>query len=340
MKKITYFLIPLILLSFNSHANAIASGSEGIIERQGMKEAGKTVAKIMVAKSIWKHKKLIIGGALVVGVGGFISKEKFIDMIEHPEDHEDFMLELINDHPIKYAAFKKFLDLNIEKTNDMDYKQSLLDFEDYYHIGKEDTIYKKIIESPEYKNYFSIVKAKAKLIKDKYSSDKNKRICNIEYYDEIAHSEIDFPQNLLLSKGNTNDIYSVNRYGNFNNKKGVGMTPDHIPSYKSIEKFLINKGVPNISNKRKNNILLVDNTSAININTIEHQKGSKTFGGRNNSEVSEADSKDLLTASIEDISVFAAYLILEKNKNPIDYLDASYTLLERNYYLCLYEKEE
>lgn len=52
MKKITYFLLPLILLSFNSHANAIASGSEGIIERQGMKAAGKTVAKIMVAKSI------------------------------------------------------------------------------------------------------------------------------------------------------------------------------------------------------------------------------------------------------------------------------------------------
>jgi len=328
-KKLTLFiLIPSLLISSSIYANSLLG----------------TVGEIYVAKKVLNHKKLVLGGALLVGIGGFagykITKEKFIDMIEHPQDHEDMMLTLIEEHPLQLNAFKVFLNYNIEHTDDLEYKQSVLDFEDYYHIGKEDVVYNKIIESPEYKNYLSIVTAKAKSIKDKYNDDKNKRICNIEYYNEIAHSYVDFPTETLLSKGNIDDFYSVNRYGNFSNITGSGKTPDHIPSYKSIEKFLILKGVPNISNKRKDNPLLVDNTSALNINTIEHQKGSRTFGGRNNNSVSDLDSEDLLSASLKDIATFATYLIIEKHKNPIDYLESSYTLLKRNYYLCLYEKEE
>lgn len=333
MKKITYFLIPLILLSFNSHANAIAS--EGIIERQGMKEAGKTVAKIMVAKSIWKHKKLIIGGALVVGVGGFISKEKFIDMIEHPEDHEDFMLELINDHPMKYAAFKKFLDLNIEKTNDMDYKQSLLDFEDFFHISKMDSISDKIENSPEYKNYLANIQAKINDIESEYEMDQSKDQCDKAYYQKISYSLVDFSSTLQLSKIGLNNIYSVNRYGNFPEIR-PGYTPDHIPSYKAIHNFIELKGIT-LNQKREDNKSFDKNLTAITIFTAEHRQGSRTYGGRNITR-HIMDSKNLKIATAKDIAFFSAYLILFKFKDPSDYIKSSEILIKRNFYLCLYEK--
>lgn len=335
MKKITYFLLPLILLSFNSHANVIASGSEGIIERQGMKEAGKTVAKIMVVKSIWKHKKLIIGGALVVGVGGFISKEKFIDMIEHPEDHEDFMLELINDHPMKYAAFKKFLDLNIKKTNDMDYKQSLLDFESYFKIYRKDKIKDDILNSPEYKKYTNIVSDKVNSIQETYEEDNEKSICNNIFYSNLVAIPVDFPHSLGLYTNGINNINKVNRYGNFVKIPKDGITPDHIPSYKAVEKFLSRKGVIN-SNKRSDNLILEENLTAISIPSLYHKDGSKTFFGRNLVESSK-DSFNLLKASIEDISFFSAYLERYQHQDPTKYLEASYILLKRNFYLCLYE---
>ena len=176
-KTFIYCLLPLILLSFNTQANSITAGAEvAATEGQAIKQVGKAAAKIMVARSIWKHKKLIIGGALVIGVGGFITREKFLDMIENPEKHEDFMLDLINDHPIKYIAFKKFLDLNIEKTDDMDYKQTLLDFEEFFHISKKDSISDKIENSPEYKNYLANILTKINDIESEYEMDKSKYI--------------------------------------------------------------------------------------------------------------------------------------------------------------------
>lgn len=59
-----------------------------------------TLGEVYVAKKVWNHKKLVLGTALLLGVGGFagykITKEKFIEMLEHPEDHEDMMLKLID----------------------------------------------------------------------------------------------------------------------------------------------------------------------------------------------------------------------------------------------------
>lgn len=334
-KTFIYCLLSLLLLSFNTQANSITAGAEAAaVEGQAIKQVGKTAAKIMVARSLLKHKKLIIGGALVIGVGGFITREKFLDMIENPEKHEDFMLDLINDHPIKYIAFKKFLDLNIEKTDDMDYKQTLLDFEEFFHISKKDSISDKIENSPEYKNYLANILTKINDIESEYEMDKSKYQCDNAYYQKISYSLVDFPSILQLTKIGANNIYSVNRYGNFPESR-PGYTPDHIPSYKAIHNFITLQGVI-LNPQRKYNEALDENLTAITIFTSEHQKGSRTYGGRNIKR-SVSDAKNLKLATAKDIAFFSAYLTLFKFRNPTDYIKANETLIKRNFYLCLYQ---
>lgn len=339
-KTFIYCLLPLLLLSFNTQADSIAAVADGaaVAEGQVIKKVGKTTAKIMVARSILKNKKLIIGGTLVIGVGGFITHEKFIDMIEHPEDHEDFMISLSEDMPVRYALFKKFIAYNIKNTDNDDYRENLLNFDNYFHISQQDKVYNKIKSSPQYSSYLAMIKSKVKTIQSDYKNDPNKEICNLAFYENFSHNFYDFDKKLKLYSDGNQNIYQVNRFGNFNNAKGSGITADHIPSYKAIEKFMRNKGVSNISMKRKENEILDSNSSAINILSIDHREGSKTFAGRNHSLISDQDSLDLLSASIDDITFFATFLIIEKKKDPTEYLKSSYVLLKRNFYLCLYEK--
>lgn len=298
-----------------------------------------TLGEVYVAKKVWNHKKLVLGTALLLGVGGFagykITKEKFIEMLEHPEDHEDMMLKLIDEHPLKFKAFKTFLNYNIENTDDLEYKQKILDFEDFYHIGKDDKVAYKIENSPEYKNYLTNIQAKINDIESEYEMDQSKDLCDNVYYHKLANSPIDFSNNLKLTEDGNNGINAVNRYGNFPSNRN-GYTPDHIPSYKAVDNFILKKGVA-LNSKRRDNNILDDNLTAINIATLEHQEGSRTYGGRNIKR-NIADAKNLKLATAKDIAFFSTYLILFKFRDPTDYIKSNETLIRRNFYLCLYEK--
>ena len=311
-------LIPSLLISQNLYANGVAM----------------TLGEVYVAKKVWDHKKLVLGTALLLGVGGFagykITKEKFIEMLEHPEDHEDMMLTLIEEHPLKFKAFKTFLNYNIENTDDLEYKQKILDFEDFYHIGKDDKIAYKIENSPEYNKYLNDIKERINKIEKEYEADQSKYKCDTAYYQKISYSQVDFPKELKLSIDS--NIYAVNRYGNF--PKVSGYTPDHIPSYKAIHNFIVLHGVI-LNPKREYNVDLDENLTAITIFTSEHQKGSRTYGGRNIKRSIE-DSRNLKWATAKDIAFFSAYLILFKFRDPTDYIKANETLIKRNFYLCLY----
>lgn len=350
MKRKLLGIIGIILFSSSAYSNTTAFNhnfisTEQVIEksaeRQALKSASKTVGRVLVAKSVWKNKKVIIGGTILLGVGGFagykITKEKFLDIIESPEDHEDFMQSLIDEKPLRFNLFKKFINYNIDHTKEEDYKQALINFEEYFKIYKKDKIKEDIIISPEYKNYLSIVSDKAKAIKKEYDDNSKKKICDLNFYSNLVSQPIDFPPILNLKITGQNKINRVDRYGNFVKIKKDGITPDHIPSYKSVEIYLSNKGLIT-SNKRADNQVLEENLTAISIPSLYHKEGSKTFFGRNLSEAPK-DSLNLLKASIEDIAFFSAYLVVYKHENPINYLNSSYTLLKRNFYLCLYENQ-
>lgn len=339
-RKIAYFLLPMLMISFDLKANpVVADVGLAATEAAAGRQVLGTIGKILVAKTMLKHKKAIIGMSILIGVGGFagykITKEKFIEMLEHPEDHEDMMQTLIEDHPIKYQIFKKFLDYNVEKTDDIEYRQAILNFEDYFHIGKEDKIYEMIKSSQQYSFYLNLIKNKVNTIKSEYEKDPKKPVCNLEFYNNLINHPYDIDKNIGLWSNGYDGVYQVDRYGNFK-KINKEITADHIPSYKAVEKFLRNKGL-SLSVKRNENGNLDRNLTAINILTIEHSKGSRTFAGRNKALLSNIDSLNLLNATIEDIAIFATYLSLNRGKSPLPYLDSSYILLKRNFYLCIYE---
>lgn len=217
----------------------------------------------------------------------------------------------------------------------MDYKQSLLDFEDFFHISKKDSVSDKIENSPEYKNYLSNIQSKINDIESEYEMDQSKDLCDNAYYHKLANSPIDFSNNLKLTEVGNNSIYAVNRYGFFPEDRN-GYTPDHIPSYKAIHNFLLSKSIP-LNPKRPDNKILDKNLTAITIFTNEHQAGIRTYGGRNIKRSIE-DAKNLKKATAKDIAFFSAYLILFKFKDPTDYIKSNETLIRRNFYLCLYEK--
>lgn len=323
-RVLSYSLALSVILSFNNYSMAnVGTG---------------TVASVIIGgkavKSASKHKKKIIGGAILAGAGGFIAfnltKDKFLDMIEHPEDHEDFMLDLIDNHPIKYSTFKKFLDYNIDNTEDEEYKKSLIEFEDFFHIYKEDVVLNKIENSVEYNDYLTNISIRISEIENDY---KNKSICDNNYYQKISSNIVEFPQFLKLTKIGLNNIYSVNKYGNFPSVR-TGYTPDHIPSYKAVHNFMISKKIK-LNKKRRDNPNLDDNLTAITIITNEHRKGSRTYGGRNIKRNVE-DAKNLKKATAKDIAFFSAYLLLYEGKNPYEYIRANEVLIKRNFYLCLY----
>lgn len=221
----------------------------------------------------------------------------------------------------------------------MDYKQSLLDFEDFFHISKMDSVSDKIENSPEYKNYLANIQVKINDIESEYEMDQSKDLCDNSYYHKLANSPIDFSNNLKLTEdgiNGINGIYAVNRYGNFPSNRN-GYTPGHIPSYKAVHNFMIlSKGVA-LNKDREDNETFDDNLTAINILTLEHRKGSRTYGGKNIKRNIE-DAKNLKLATAKDIAFFSAYLILFKFRDPTDYIKSSETLIKRNFYLCLYEK--
>lgn len=163
--------------------------------------------------------------------------------------------------------------------------------------------------------------------------DKSKDLCDNVYYHKLANSPIDFSNNLKLTEGGNNGINAVNRYGNFPSNRNE-YTPDHIPSYKAVDNFILKKEVA-LNSKRRDNNILDDNLTAINIATLEHQEGSRTYGGRNIKRNIE-DAKNLKWATAKDIAFFSAYLILFKFRDPTDYIKANETLIKRNFYLCLY----
>ena len=87
------------------------------------------------------------------------------------------------------------------------------------------------------------------------------------------------------------------------------------------------------------------NSSSITIPTELHQKGSKTYGGRNrkknsnNESLMVQDAKNLKEATISDIAI-TAYLFTINTKYHIkkeDYIKSSMTIVARNKLLCMYD---
>lgn len=115
----------------------IMNGAEAPVPPPSIKKPGvwRNVAKIYGGKKIWnnKGKIIVLGGASLIGIG--ITKAKYLELINNPEEHEEFMTELIEDKPKRFEVFHKFVLFNYFRTDDEEYKHKLEEFIDYYNLA-------------------------------------------------------------------------------------------------------------------------------------------------------------------------------------------------------------
>ena len=98
---------------------------------------GKTFGKGYIATKVWKHK----GKIAIIGIGSLIvygiSKSKFLDIIANPENHEEYMQEMLEDKLKKSIAFQSVVFYNYLKTDDSEFKEQLEYFIDYFNLIKK-----------------------------------------------------------------------------------------------------------------------------------------------------------------------------------------------------------
>lgn len=297
---------------------------------------GKTLGKGYLLTKVWKHK----GKIAILGIGSLIvygiSKSKFLDIIANPENHEEYMQEMLEDKLKTSIAFQSVVFYNYLKTDDIEFKEQLEYFIDYFNLirAASSAQHAADMETPRYKEIRLELLKEAKKIRKEWEDNNGPYRCNNNFYHQLAFTE-NFRPNPDVSYGNGYNIYDVNNHLTLTDNKIKNQTSDHIPSYKAVEKFLINKGV-SLSKKRHQNSILDNNLTGILINSSHHEKYSVTFGGSNFAKKTDDDAKDLFKATIRDISYFAYKLdSINSNESKI-YLKNSLVLINRNFYLCLY----
>lgn len=179
-----------------------------------------------------------------------------------------------------------------------------------------------------------------KLVHKDWINDPNKPKCGKAFYESTIMSVVNYrpvPDIYFSKSASVQSLSDVNNHLTLINNKNPNPNPswisDHIPSYKAVEKFLRNLGVINIGVKRSDNLILVNNLTGVLIKKNNHITSSITFGGNNFAKKTDDDAKNLLKATVRDISFFAYHLpVIER----VDYLKSAPYIIKRNFYLCLY----
>ncbi len=349
MKK--YLLTLLILSTFSLSSNAFLPEKlpnfEQLVSEVDLAKKnkppktpslGKTLGKGYIATKVWKHK----GKIAIVGIGGLIvygiSKSKFLDIISNPDEHQEYIQEMLEDKLKTSIAFQSVVFYNYLKTDDTEFKEQLEYFIDYFNLISKAKSAQHAADmlTTQYTDIKKELLKEAQKIRKEWEDNNGPNRCNNNFYHQLAFSE-NFRPTPDVVLGSGFNLYDVNSHGilkddtNTRNK----LTSDHIPSYKAIEVFLTNKGIV-INGGRTKNPTLVSNLTGILVNRQDHADYSITFSGNNKRDKFENDAKNLFDATIRDISYFAYKLNAVNSNESKIYLKNSLSLISRNFYLCLY----
>lgn len=324
----------------------ILNNGEGVVPSKVKKPSLlKGAARFVVAKKVWNNKGKIVVFGLVSLIGIGITKSKYLNLINNPEDNEDYMIELIEDKPKRFSVFHKVVIYNYLKTDDKEHKDKLEYFIDFFNLGVTKEALNKIeMSKKSFKDIENEVIDIVKVIHNDWKNDKNRPKCDKAFYENTIMKVNNYrpvPDVILRSNFGLISENDVDNHETLTNNKDSLLTSDHIPSYKSVEVFLKNKNVYGyykdgylpIKNERKDNLLLANNLTGVLIKSDDHMKFSITYAGNNFKRKIKDDSNDLLKATVRDIAFLANNLGVAKDS----YLKSAPYIIKRNFYLCLYE---
>lgn len=343
MKK-ALLLSLLILFSNNSYSQSVAIDGVGVQTEKATNSGalGRTLG--------WGIKKVFTTPIKIPGkvIGACLLSKKICASIAagsislaYLYDHPEVVEHYLEIHPEKYDEVQKYFEYRKSQTQDSEqiakYDQASEDIglnartiTEQLDIESNDTdwsnIYIQLI------SIFNNIDSKQEL--EDYSKN-----CSIEYTKQLVlMSSADFNNsiNIYLPKINNNQpvLFNFDKYENLKSKKGV-MESDHIPSYKALEWFFVNKSI--LPQNPPKQVKLNKNATAINLSYLTH-RNNRTTGDKNIilSKNDGKNSKSLRDATLKD---FATILWLENNnQNNINLLINSFIqIYVRNKLLCLYD---
>lgn len=334
---------------------------------------GRTLLKRAIQykaiKTVVKNpRKTLIAGAAVGGLGYYgyykMKKELFKQKMAKHELFEQEWQNMIDYYPDEWEALLKRVEYDIEHSDDEEHVENLEKFLDFVVVSaKTEETAKEIREAlsgaNKSKHIFDSVEAMFNEVEEEFNKTGKK--CTVNDLKKLIDENYDFSSYSEKINKKNNGQFSVSSYLDLKGSKFVnGFDLDHIPSYKAIENFIIQKGISlklkldddkgvNFVEKTKNHfvkgvkklktkrlLILENNTTTIAVNNQLHLNG-RTYYGRN-THIHLKDSYNLKLATINDIS-FALYY-LQKHNQMMDfqeYLKNSRILIKRNFELCLYQ---
>lgn len=313
------------------------------VTKDGLIKGAKVASGFIVANKF----KFIVGGTVLSGVAGYNY------LIDHPEKMGEFFAS----HPNLLDEFTRYVDYRIGNAKTQEELDTFNNVKNKLALDQNiNNVQSIAIENdPLFKTIEEEVEDRVKQTVIAVEQSGNMPQCNINVVAQLLESEEKFHDDV---KGINNflpniqsvptKILNVNSYKELKKyyKKNLvpeKLTGDHIPSYGALAKYFESHQF-NIPILRKDSNLEL-NSTAISIPTELHQKGSRTYGGRNNRKDSNdeslmvQDAKNLLKATILDISI-TAYLFTIDTKYKIsaeDYIKSSMVIVARNKLLCMYD---
>lgn len=333
---------------------------------------GRTLLKRAIQykaiKTVVKNpRKTLIAGAAVGGLGYYgyykMKKELFKQKMAKHELFEQEWQNMIDYYPDEWEALLKRVEYDIEHSDDEEHVENLEKFLDFVVVSaKTEEAAKEIREALNSNSKHIVDSVEAMFNEVEEDFNKTGKKCTVNDLKNLIDENYDFSSySSVMTK---NKLYSVSSYKNLKRFKKQGYEDDHIPSYKAIENFLIEKGIslplqltqtqdekdkglaPKIINKTKSLLnksiktdrlkVLENNTTVINVYDSTHVNG-RTYLGRNRY-LHSKDASNLKNATIQDIS-FALYNLKKHNlvNDYNQYLQNSVVLIKRNFELCLYQ---
>lgn len=310
------------------------------ITKEGLINGAKVASGFVVANKF----KFIVGGTVLSGVAGYNY------LIDHPEKMEEFFAT----HPTLLDEFTRYVNYRIDNAKTQEELETFNNVKNKLaldqNINNAQTI--AIENDPIYKTIEEEVREEVDKTILAIDQSGNMPQCNINIVAQLLEPEDYFHNginNILPNIQNIpTKILNVNTYQNLKkHNKGKlvtdKLTADHIPSYGALAQYFSSWSLPIPTIRTDSDLEL--NSSSIAIPTELHQKGSRTYGGRNrkknsnNESLMVQDAKNLKEATISDIAI-TAYLFTINTKYHIkkeDYIKSSMIIVARNKLLCMYD---
>ena len=256
-------------------------------------------------------------------------------------DHPEVVDHYLQQHPDKYDEVQRYFNFRKSQAKTTEQIDKYEQAEDDIGVTARTLVEQLDIENNDvdWNSIKSQLATLANLLDQKQNLNDYSKQCSIQYAEQmVTMNSAEFNQtiNIYLPKDNNGQavFFNFDKYENLKSERKK-MESDHVPSYKALEWFFVNKGVlPKNPTKQSK---LNKNATAINLPYSTHRNNRTT--GEKNVILAEEDGKNSISLRNATLKDFATILWIEHGdkQNSQKLVEAFIQMYIRNKLLCLYD---